>query len=33
MNFIDQLKNASLKEQHLDWANLSYYWEENEQTK
>ena len=30
MNFIDQLKNASLKEQHLDWANLSYYWEENE---
>ncbi len=30
MDFLNQLKNASLKEQHLDWANLSYYWEDNE---
>ena len=30
MGFLNQLKNASLKEQHLDWANLSYYWEDNE---
>tara|TARA_Y100001980_G_C14549916_1_gene332114 strand:+ start:1711 stop:2385 length:675 start_codon:yes stop_codon:yes gene_type:complete len=30
MDFLNQLKNASLREQHLDWANLSYYWEDNE---
>ena len=30
MDFLDRLKNASSKEQHLDWANLSYYWQDNE---
>jgi len=30
MDFLDRLKNASSKEQHLDWANLSYYWKDNE---
>ena len=31
MKFLDQLKNAASQEQNLDWANLSYYWENNEQ--
>ena len=31
MEFLDQLKSAASKEQNLDWANLSYYWENNEQ--
>ena len=30
MDFLDRLKNASSKDQHLDWANLSYYWRDNE---
>tara|TARA_Y100000588_G_C14141282_1_gene876187 strand:+ start:495 stop:1160 length:666 start_codon:yes stop_codon:yes gene_type:complete len=29
--FIKKLKQAAAKDQHLDWANLSFYWEENEQ--
>ena len=29
--FFRSLKNVSSKDKNLDWANLSYYWEENEQ--
>ena len=31
MEFLDQLKSAASQEQNLDWANLCYYWENNEQ--
>ena len=31
VKFIDQLRNAASKDQSLDWANLSYYWEKNAQ--
>ena len=31
MDFLNQLKDASSKDQNLDWANLGYYWEKNEQ--
>lgn len=31
MDFLNQLKDASSKDQNLDWANLCYYWEKNEQ--
>ncbi len=31
VEFLDQLKNAASKDQTLDWANLSYYWEKNAQ--
>ena len=31
MDFLKQLKDASSKDQNLDWANLCYYWEKNEQ--
>ena len=31
MGFLDQLKDVSSKDQNLDWANLCYYWEKNEQ--
>ena len=31
MDFLNQLKDASSKDQKLDWANLCYYWEKNEQ--
>ena len=31
MDFLDQLKEVSSKDQDLDWANLCYYWEKNEQ--
>ncbi len=31
MDFLDQLKTAARQEQNLDWANLCYYWENNEQ--
>lgn len=30
MNFLDHLKDASSKDQNLDWPNLCYYWKENE---
>ena len=30
MNFIKRLKQAAAKDQNLDWPNLSYYWEKNE---
>ena len=31
MDFLDHLKIVSSKDQNLDWANLCYYWKENEQ--
>ena len=31
MKFNEKLKEAASKDQNLDWANLSYYWEKNEQ--
>ena len=31
MDFLDHLKDISSKDQNLDWANLCYYWEENDQ--
>ena len=31
MDFLDHLKDISSKDQNLDWANLCYYWRENEQ--
>ena len=31
MKFNDKLRDAASKDQNLDWANLSYYWEKNEQ--
>ena len=31
MDFLDHLKAVSSKDQNLDWANLCYYWKENEQ--
>ena len=31
MDFLDHLKVVSSKDQNLDWANLCYYWKENEQ--
>lgn len=31
MNFVDKLKKVSSEDQNLDWANLCYYWAENEQ--
>jgi len=31
VDFLDQLKEVSSKDQDLDWANLCYYWEKNEQ--
>ena len=33
MEFLDQLKSAASQEQNLDWANLCYYWENNEKIK
>ena len=33
MDFLDQLKSAASQEQNLDWANLCYYWENNEKLK
>ena len=30
MDFLDHLKVVSSKDQNLDWANLCYYWKENE---
>ena len=31
MKFNEKLRKAASKDQNLDWANLSYYWEDNEQ--
>jgi len=31
VTFIKKLKQAAAEDQHLDWANLSFYWEKNEQ--
>ncbi len=31
MKFNEKLREAASKDQNLDWANLSYYWEKNEQ--
>ena len=31
MDFLDHLKAVSSKDKNLDWANLCYYWKENEQ--
>tara|TARA_B100001142_G_C14149086_1_gene583763 strand:- start:205 stop:861 length:657 start_codon:yes stop_codon:yes gene_type:complete len=31
LKFNEKLKEAASKDQNLDWANLSYYWEKNEQ--
>ena len=31
MNFLDHLKDISSRDQNLDWANLCYYWQENDQ--
>ena len=31
MDFLDHLKVVSSKDQNLDWANLCYYWKENEE--
>ena len=31
MKFNEKLRKAASEDQNLDWANLSYYWEENEQ--
>ena len=30
MDFLDHLKIVSSKDQNLDWANLCYYWKDNE---